>query len=505
MPPRLRLAAAAATCLVALAATALPARAATPPGGVPVLDWRPCDEGFDCATARVPRDYAHPHGPTVSLALIRHRAVDREHRIGTLFLNPGGPGSSGVDFVRGAPPVAFQALARFDWVGFDPRGVGASEPAVDCDELDPAFAPMTPDTFDRDLLIKRASALTRLCLNRDPAFLASLTTGNVARDLDLLRAAVGDEKLTYIGFSYGGAIGETYASLFPGRARAMVLDSTVDADVWLNRELTAAREQLAGFEHELDRFFTACARDQATCGFGGADPERAFDELVDQLDAAPVAAPDGHHIDGLELETLASEAMYAKARWQPLASALAGLANGDPGPLLELDAETLDPAYDLLYDVFNTYGEVERRRPRGIEPYLRYAEELFSSAPHFARGSYEALSEAFWPIRPRGAFYGPFRNPSWAAPVLVLQSTHDPATPYEWGKRVVRQLGNARLLTLHGDGHGILTQLNQCALAAVVPYLYDLALPPKGATCEQEVRFGGVALAHGLGYLPPVR
>src|SRR5688572_14248542 len=137
-------------CVAAFAAIgAAPAGAAERPAAAPVpdLDWRDCDGGFQCATAELPRDYARPGGAKVRLALIRRPAVDREHRIGTLFLNPGGPGSSGVDFVRGAPPIAFELLPRFDWVGFDPRGVGASEPAVDCDELAEPFEPMTPDTF----------------------------------------------------------------------------------------------------------------------------------------------------------------------------------------------------------------------------------------------------------------------------------------------------------------------------------------------------------------------
>src|SRR4051794_26234539 len=187
----------------ALLAFAVPAVASASP---PDLRWRDCDDGFQCATAKVPLDYAHPHGATVRLAVIRHPALDPEHRIGSLFLNPGGPGLSAVDFVRTAPPLAFQLLSRFDWVGFDTRGVGGSRPAVDCAEIAP-FTAMTPDTFDLHTMLDRGRAIARRCLNRDPRFLASLTTANAARDMDRLRAAVGDRKLNYLGISWGGLLG----------------------------------------------------------------------------------------------------------------------------------------------------------------------------------------------------------------------------------------------------------------------------------------------------------
>ncbi len=299
------------TCLVTafvlavalLAPAVAPAAERTTPEGVavPELDWRDCDDGFECATAAVPRDYARPWGPKVRLALIRRPAVDQENRIGSLFLNPGGPGGSGVEFVRTAPPPAFQLVSKFDVVGFDPRGVGGSEPAVDCDEPTEGYEPMTPDTFDLRTLLQRGRTLSRLCQNRSEGFLASLTTANVARDLDLLRAAVGDRQLSYLGVSYGGLIGETYASLFPGRARALVLDSPVDGDVWLNHPFEAAEEQLVGFEASLDRFFAACAAAPDTCRFGAGSPgapEDAFDALLARLDETPLDLGDGRTVDG---------------------------------------------------------------------------------------------------------------------------------------------------------------------------------------------------------------
>jgi pimeloyl-ACP methyl ester carboxylesterase len=472
-----------AVAALAAAAPAASAHAATTPEGVPVpkLDWRDCDGGFQCATADVPRDYSRPHGATVRLALVRRPAVDQSHRIGSLFLNPGGPGASAVEFVRTAPPPAFQLLSRFDWVGFDPRGVGASEPAIDCDDF--SSPPMTPDTLDVPALLRSARAGAQRCLNRDPSFLASLSTANTARDMDVLRAAVGDEQLSYYGQSWGGMVGETYASLFPGRARALVLDSPGDADVWLNRPLQAGREQVVSFEAVLGRFFTDCATHQDRCGFGGGDPEEAFDALVAQLDAAPLDLGDGIRLSGTDLTEIATSLLPIKSAWPELGRALADAQSGEVGLLRELaDAQK---SADRLFDVFASYDFVERRYPRRLAPHLEAAEHVFALAPHFAFGSYESVQDLFWPIDARGGYYGPFRNAASATPALVIHSTHDPNSPYAWGKRVVRDLGNARLLTFHGDGHTVVPQFNGCVLGHLVAYMNDGVVPPAGASCTQ--------------------
>jgi pimeloyl-ACP methyl ester carboxylesterase len=432
--------------LITLAVLAIAAPAAS---ASTKLDWHDCDDGFQCATAVLPQDYSKPHGPKVRLAVVKHPAVDQEHRIGSLFLNPGGPGASGIEFVRTAPPVAFQLLSRFDWIGWDPRGVGASEPAIDCDEAE--FEPMTPDTFDLHTLLQRGRKISRLCLNRDRDFLASVNTGNAARDLDQLRAAVGDKKLNYIGISWGGMLGETYTSMFPGRTRALLLDSPGDSDVWLNRPLQASIDQTAGFEQSLQRFFT----------WSGITEEE-YDALL------------AHAANADDIRALVLSILPLRFFWPELAAALR-------------DPSAVPPAGDggRLLDVFDTQLSVERRYPRRLAPYLDAAELAFTIAPHFAPSSYEAVSELFWPVHARGAFYGPYRHPKAATPALVLHTTHDPASPYAWGKKVVRDLGNARLLTYNGDGHGVVTQLNPCVLSALTAYLDDLELPPPGASCDQ--------------------
>jgi pimeloyl-ACP methyl ester carboxylesterase len=449
-----------------LLAVAAPAAAA-----VPKLDWHDCRDGFQCATAVLPQDYSKPHGPKVRLALVKRPAIDQEHRIGSLFLNPGGPGNSGIEFVRTAPPAAFQLLSRFDWVGWDPRGVGASEPTIDCEEA-PAFEPTTPDTFDLRTLLKRGRELSRLCLNHDRRFLASVNTGNSARDLDQLRAAVGDKKLSYVGISWGGMLGETYTSMFPGRTRALLLDSPADGDVWLNRPLTAGLQQNVGFERSLERFLAATGI-----------AEEDYDALLARLREHPIDVGDGRSIDDRDVRAFVVASLYSKLfGWPELAAALRAAEAGDADALRSVpEADSTD----ALDDVFEAQLAVERRHPRRLAPYLDAAEDVFALAPHFAFGAYEDVSNLFWPVRARGAYYGPFRHDRRATPALVMHTTHDPATPLAWGKNVVRDLGNARLLTYRGDGHRVVTDLNPCILAATAAYLERLELPPEGASCDQ--------------------
>jgi pimeloyl-ACP methyl ester carboxylesterase len=483
--------------LVAIGAAPAGAHTRTTPEGalIPQLDWRACEGGLECATAEVPRDYSRPRGPKVRLAVVRHRALEPEHRIGSLFVNPGGPGSSATQMVRELPPPVFGLLSKFDVVGFDPRGVGSSEPKIDCDAVAPVRA-MTPDTLDVGALLAHGRGFAKSCLNQDPAFLASVNTGNTARDLDVMRAAVGDKKLTYLGLSAGAMIGSTYASLFPGRARALAFDSPVDSDVWLNDPLKAYHEQDASSESTLKRFLRSCATHRDACGFGGDDPETDLDELVAGLDAAPIDLGDGRRLDGQRATRIVFELLSDRVNWPVVGKLLRAARDGEIATLREIDTEVIDnERYELLYDAFRTYELVERRFPRRLEAFLDEAEHDFALAPHIALGAYELAADLFWPIEPRGAFYGPFRHAASATPALVIASTHDPATPYAWAKRVVRDLGNARLLTFRGDGHGVLKQFEPCPVAYFVAYVEDLRLPPAGASCAQSPGPWGAALA----------
>jgi pimeloyl-ACP methyl ester carboxylesterase len=239
-------------------------------------------------------------------------------------------------------------------------------------------------------------------------------------------------------------------------------------------------------ESTLKRFLRSCTTHRDACGFGGDDPETDFDELVARLDAAPIDLGDGRRLDGQRVTRIVFELLYNRIEWPVVAELLRAARDGDVATLREIATNVVDnKRYELLYDAFNTYDFVERRYPRRLGSFLDEAEHDFALAPHFGNGTYELAADLFWPIEPRGAFYGPFRHPASATPVLVIASTHDPATPYAWAKRVVRDLGNARLVTFHGDGHGVLKQFDPCAVAHFVAYVEDLVVPPAGASCTQ--------------------
>src|SRR4051812_7483782 len=269
---------------------------AAPAAASAALPWHACDDGFECATASVPLDYDHPHGRQIELALIRMPATDRAHGIGSLFTHRGGSGGDGIESLRTAPPGALDPVARrFDVVGVDTRGVGASRPAIDCaadpERLGPYSQPFVrPATLDAPALVARTKAYARRCQERNGELLKHMSSADMARDFDQLREAAGDKKLTFIGNSYGSLVGATYASLFPGRARALALTAPVDADTWVNRPFEALREQTAALDNGLRRFLAACDH----CAFAqGGDPQDAFDDLLAKLDAAPVGDVDG--------------------------------------------------------------------------------------------------------------------------------------------------------------------------------------------------------------------
>jgi pimeloyl-ACP methyl ester carboxylesterase len=507
-PPRLTVFArwrgARATWILAALACTAPTPALAQDRTTTALDWRVCDNGFECATATVPRDYDRPRGQTLSLALIRRPATNPSARIGSLFVNPGGPGGSGVDFVRGTANGGLAALNRFfDLVGFDPRGVGASRPAVSCltaDEARAQFDGPLPrlEAIGVPAAIGWASAWVNRCVARNEGILPYLSTGNAARDLDVLRAAVHDPKLTYLGFSYGTLLGATYASLYPDRVRALALDGAIDPDVWINRPLESTREQVAGSERALQRFFAACGRG-TWCGFGGGDPEEAFDELRASLDLHP--APPGPPFaarppaTGDTLLVAAASALDSKPAWATLASALRQAEQGNGTNLRGLADQfwgiRSDGSYTGGWDVNLAISALDQRYPPAIGAYIRTAHHSEAMFPNFgwASGSFD-LPWGLYPVRPRGAFRGPFTLPAWAPTALVIGTTYDPATPYVWSKRLTAQLGNARLLTMIGDGHTAFGNFSPCIKDAVERYLETVALPPAGTVCRQQLPLG---------------
>ncbi|MGY1604697.1 alpha/beta hydrolase [Geodermatophilus sp. SYSU D00815] len=511
--------------VVVLSATAAQAHVPTPgrpvavapmpvaPGVlVPTLTWAPCGvtqegtaAGVECATAGLPMDYDDPGGAQVQIAVARVPAVDRANRIGSLFFNFGGPGASSVDFLQTAGAGFLATLnQRFDLVAFDPRGVGQSTPAIDCrvdqEAVGLASQPFpTPLDVDVPAFVAKSQTYVDACL-ANGEILAHVSTANVARDLDVLRAAVGDQRLNYLGFSYGTVLGSTYASLFPDNYRALVLDGAVDPQEYVHDPSGLGLEQTAGFERAFSRFLEACAVDQVACsGFGGADPRLAYDQLVAAADANPIPAPgyapDPRPVDGDDIRAVTLIAMYAKQFWGDLAAFLAQTAAGDGSAMRAAVDEafygrrpdgTFDPGGDRFFTIA---GSEQRYRPE-VEFHLDVGANSWASFPHFWWNTgYPDVSFGLWPVDDADAFGGPWTVPASSPTPLVIGTAYDPATPYAWSEQLSAQLGNARLLTMEGDGHTAYGGNSPCVDAATEAYLVDLALPAPGTVCAQEVPF----------------
>jgi pimeloyl-ACP methyl ester carboxylesterase len=440
---------------------------AAPASAAPHLDWTPCKPGFECATARVPLDYDHPSGREIELALTRARAADPARRIGSMFVHNGGPGASNVDFIQAAPPQAIAAITRrYDVIGIDTRGSGHSRPLVDC-KVDQQRIGLYSQPFG-PAAAARAPAYVRHCTERNRDLIDHMSSADVARDLDRLRAAVGDDRLNLIGHSYGTFVGATYASMFPAHTGRMVLDSPMDAETWVHRPFTAVREQSAALEHELDRFFAAT-------GFS----EAAFDELVARLNRTPLGDLDGNDV------VIAAMFVTSPREWPDFKDALEDAQQGDGRPLRAMTDQFYSGRL-IGFDLAFVEQAVDQQYPHRVGPFLRAGFHAAALFDHFGlQNGFAELPFGLLPASDADAYHGPFRNSHAAPPALVIGTTHDPYTPYTWAQRLTADLRNARLLTYNGDGHGAVTDLNPCIVGTMLAYLEAGVLPPTGASCDQ--------------------
>jgi pimeloyl-ACP methyl ester carboxylesterase len=479
------------------------------PPGVPAagrlttkLRWRACGDGFQCATARVPRNYARPGGPTLTLRITRRRATSASRRIGSLLVNFGGPGDATAQTLRAGGIGFFRSLNdRFDIVGFDPRGTGGTD-AIDCrtnpEQIGPTAQPFSrPDTLDPATVIARNQAYVARCVALNPRILPFVTTANTARDMDRIRRALGEDRISYLGFSYGTFLGATYETLFPSHVGRFVLDGAVDPGRYLTDPVQSVRAQTKAYEIALDRFLRACAAHRPACGaFGGVGPRTAFDRLVTSMNASPlpVRGRDPRPADGDDLLAGAIAALTAKQTWPFLAEALRLAVRGDGTGVRRLaDAAYLrrpDGTYDPMFDRFIAISSLEARKPQSVEGLFAIGADDFRVAPHFWWNSgYGAITAALWPVRPRAAYYGPYSAPASAPRTLVVGTTYDPATPYGDALSLTRDLGHARLLTMRGDGHTAYGGNSRCVDRAVDAYLERGIVPAAGTTCRQNVPF----------------
>ena len=465
-----------ATASSAPPATPAPSVGATAPTGA--ITWEACGTGAECATLDVPLDHDVPEGPTIGIALLRLPATDAANRIGSVLYNPGGPGASGVDTIRDVGRFIFsnRLRARFDIVGFDPRGVGASEP-VRCLATRPELPGAYPDEpAELGVWLEAAEEVADACETNSGQLLAHVGTRDVARDLDLVRAALGDEKLTYLGMSYGTLIGALYAEEFPENVRALVLDGPMDPAV---DGATLIRDQAVAMEAALERVLDACATDR-TCPFGeGADRRPAFDALMEQFEDGSVGDVSGQAAwNGIAIGLLSGD-------WRSLAGALSAAEAGD---LTQLGAIGSIAEDEAALDAYDAVACLDMLFDRSPEAYEEIAKDVEQQAPRTGRfftyaPGWGSIVCAFWPVAPQRE-PGPVDAPD-APSLLVVGSTGDAATPYAWAEAVTSQLEGSVLLTRDGEGHTSYGR-NQCIGRAVDAYLIELVLPPAGTVCPDQ-------------------
>jgi pimeloyl-ACP methyl ester carboxylesterase len=495
-----RLAAAVGAVLAGLA-LAGPADAAQ--GGLE-LDWADCGEaGAQCATATVPKDYDNPGRGTLDIAVAKSPATDPDNRIGSLFFNFGGPGAFAAPYVEAFGAELFPVLnERFDIIGLDPRGTDI-ENGLDCmvnQETDGVYSKpfVTPDNLNVNALLRKDTRYIGRCIARNDD-LQYMSTANVARDFDAVREAVGDKKLTYLGFSYGTFLGATIQSLFPGKTRAVVLDGALDPDQYINDPLDSLDEQSAGFERAISRFMIACAAHQDLCPFGDGDVRGTVDDLIEQADASPIPASNAadRPVTGDDIRAALVQEVYSIYAWDELRDALVQLEGGDGAGIRAIAdgfwGRNDDGSYSPGTDRYFLLSADEQNYPRGIDPFLRAGKSSYQDYDYtFWNHGYVELNWGLYPIRARDKFDGPFRTTRRDPTTLVVGTRYDPATPYKEAKRLVQQLGNARLLTMTGDGHTAYDGIpddgfnSECTDKAVEAYLFDLALPAEGTKCGQD-------------------
>lgn len=454
------------------------------------LSWTACGTGFQCAKLKVPIDYADPEGATLKLRMVRLKASGSGSKIGSLLINPGGPGGSGLEYGRSAKTNITAAVrAKFDIVGFDPRGVGESDP-IDCltdSQLDESLAAdVTPDSPEEiKTLETEARLLAEGCDKKSPELLPFVGTPNVARDLDVMRAALGDKKLYYLGKSYGTYIGAVYANLFPTRVGRLVLDGAIDPSL-TSKQFT--EDQTRGFQTAFENFVAACVK-LSSCPLGDTKKEvtQGVTDLLKGLEKKPLPA----HSDRKLNEALAMVgilvAMYDEGAWPYLRDAIVQAQHGDGTTLLGLadiyaergsDGKYKNNANEVIYAV-NCLDHPGNDSPEEIEAMLPDLKEISPLWGEFI--GWGGLPCHYWAAdstEPATKV-----KAAGADPILVVGTTRDPATPYAWAEGLADQLESGVLLTYNGDGHTAYFRGNSCIDDTVDTYFLKGKAPKDGKRC----------------------
>ncbi|MFI5592712.1 alpha/beta hydrolase [Amycolatopsis sp. NPDC051758] len=474
----------------------------------------PADEVklYSCARYRVPIDHDNSSLGTIDIALLKRAARTPAARVGSLFLNPGGPGGSGLQMPISGPFI-FQppVLDRFDLIGFDPRGVGDSNP-LRCfttqEDAEEVFGAQVAVPLSRPQISATLASYRdygQFCKNNAGSLLNHMSTKDVVRDLDTLRAAVGDRKLTYVGFSYGTLIGSTYTSMFPKQSRAIVIDGNVDPKLRTSDGVEYDRQRAQGFEIALDGFLKRCDQVGPKCAFSDGSPRAKFDELREYLRKQPITLPGSEPLDISTFTGAVSSILYSPSRFPALAEDLQALYTaihpaGAQAQTLQargLKALTAgqqglaDQTPDSPYTSDDSYFAVNC----SDKPFKISQEQVPDIAAKWEResrtfGRYQAFADTagcpVWPAKKPDVYRGPWQAKT-DVPVVVVGNYYDPATQYKFAQRMAAQLGNSRLLSVDAFGHCILGD----ALGvdkAVADYLTDLKVPANGQVFQPNVQ-----------------
>ncbi|BDV31357.1 alpha/beta hydrolase [Microbacterium terricola] len=451
------------------------------------IAWADCDDEFDCATVTAPLDWDDPSAGAIELSVIRHRPESGEP-IGSLLTNPGGPGASGVSLVRDSLSTAVgeRLAAAYDVIGFDPRGVGESTGVrcYDAADMDSYLFDVPENTRGtsawEDELAARHQGFADACDANSDGILPFITTVNAARDMDLLRAVLGDTALNYLGYSYGTFLGATYAELYPDRVGRLVLDGAIDPAV---SGPDVGATQAIGFESALRAYMADCLAGD-DCPFRGTVDEGMADlgSLLASVDRSPLPSSDGRELGADSLMTTIVTALYSEDSWPYLTQALTEVLQGDPSTafvIADFYYNREDGTYlDNQTEAFRAYNCMDYPAEESDAATALIAEKAPTIAPYWDGPD----SCADWPYPPTGT-RGPIAAEG-AAPIVVVGTTNDPATPYEWAVSLADQLSSGVLITRVGEGHTGYNKGNDCVDAAVEDYLIDGTVPEDGLRCE---------------------